>query len=219
MRANVRKMMAVSAVTLAILSGSHAVAFAETTDPTPAGGGELQPGPPPEEGENGFTPASEQEAELPTTTGKPSEMPAAEHCAAKNVYKPTANLGRKHEGIGIAQSNYNDASRTLRSWFKAEVGGEVKLTHSGELKASAGVVVAELEAKYSVDLSVSVTAKMGNEIQIDTPPKKTTYAKYGVWRLKNTGTSYTIYSNCRTSAKSTVTTLTPWYVGWYVWER
>ncbi|MER5967318.1 hypothetical protein [Streptomyces sp. NPDC002057] len=27
------------------------------------------------------------------------------------------------------------------------------------------------------------------------------------------------YSNCRTSARSTVHALTPWYAGWYVWER
>ncbi|MFE9133570.1 hypothetical protein [Streptomyces sp. NPDC007355] len=73
-------------------------------------------------------------------------MPAAEHCAPKNAYKPTANQGKRHAAIGVTQANYNGTSRNMSSWFKAKVGGEVKLTHSGELKTSASVVVAELEA-------------------------------------------------------------------------
>ncbi|MFE3069902.1 hypothetical protein [Streptomyces sp. NPDC059247] len=218
MRITFRRALILPAVTMVVLGGTSTAALAGTTDPAPVEEGVLQPGPPPEEDESGFAPTPLEEAEPPSAPGGPSGMPAAEYCPPKNVYKPTSNQGKKHAALGVTQSNYNGTSRTMRSWFKAEVGGEVKLTHSGELKASANVVVAELELKYGVDLSVAITAKMGNDVQIDTPPKKTTYAKYGVWRLQNTGTSYTIYSNCRTSAKSTVTTLTPWYVGWNIWE-
>ncbi|MGW2698407.1 hypothetical protein [Streptomyces sp. NPDC001296] len=79
-------------------------------------------------------------------------------------------------------------------------------------------MIAKIEAKYDVSLSASLTAKLGNSVSDDTPPHKTTHAAYGVYRLRNTGTSYVIYSNCQTSAKSTVTSYTPDYVGWYIWE-
>ncbi|HET6360207.1 hypothetical protein [Streptomyces sp.] len=68
-----------------------------------------------------------------------------------------------------------------------------------------------------MNLSAKLAAKLGNSIAVDTPPRKTTNAKYGVFRLKNTGTSYIIYSNCRTSARKTVTSYTPLKVGWYLW--
>ncbi|MFG3347472.1 hypothetical protein ACGF1Z_20680 [Streptomyces sp. NPDC048018] len=196
----------------------NSVAYAESADPAPIEEGVLQPGPPPEADETGFVPAPTDEAELPPVS-KPKEGTQAEYCQPKNVYKPTANLGKYHQGVGATQANYNATSRTARSWFKAKAGGEVGISVSGEMKASAGVLVAELEAKYGVDLSVKINVEVGNEVQVDTPPRKTTYGKYGVWRLKNTGTSYTIYSNCNTSAKSTVTSFTPWHLGWYLWER
>ncbi|GGZ95203.1 hypothetical protein ACFOOM_13840 [Streptomyces echinoruber] len=53
---------------------------------------------------------------------------------------------------------------------------------------------------------------------VSTPAHKTTHAPYGVYRLRNQGTSYLLYSNFRTSAKSTVTGCTPHHVGWYIWE-
>ncbi|MFF9913363.1 hypothetical protein [Streptomyces sp. NPDC013457] len=220
MRTNIRNTLAATTVAVAFLGGTSTTAFAETVPPTPIEEGVLQPGPPVEEDESGFVEAPLEEAELPPFSGKPSDGPNAEYCGPpKNIYKPTANKGKSHKAVSVTQANYNGTSRTARSWFKAGVGGTVKLTYSGELKASAGVVVAELEAKYGVDLSVEVTAKVGNEVQIDTPPRKTTYGSYGVWRMHNTGTSYTMYSNCKTSAKSTVTSYTPWHVGWNLWEK
>ncbi|MFE4793510.1 hypothetical protein ACFRFL_00050 [Streptomyces sp. NPDC056708] len=79
-------------------------------------------------------------------------------------------------------------------------------------------MIAKIEAKYEVALSVKLTAKMGNQISVDTPPKTTTNARYGIYRLKNTGTSYKIYSNCKTSAAKTITSYTPMKVGWALWE-
>ncbi|MFE5614126.1 hypothetical protein [Streptomyces sp. NPDC056524] len=220
MRTSIRKTLAVTTVAMAFLGGTSATAFAETAPSTPIEEGVLQPGPPVEEDESGFVEAPLDEAELPPFSGKPADGPNAEYCGPpRNIYKPTANKGKSHKAVSVTQANHNGTSRTARSWFKAEAGGTVKLTYSGELKASAGVVVAELEAKYGVDLSVEVTAKLGNEVQIDTPPRKTTYGAFGVWRMHNTGTSYTIYSNCKTSAKSAVTSYTPWYVGWNLWEK
>ncbi|WP_405891146.1 hypothetical protein OG612_04725 [Streptomyces sp. NBC_01527] len=62
-------------------------------------------------------------------------------------------------------------------------------------------MIAKIEGRYEVNLTAKLTARRGNSIQVDTPPKRTTNAKYGVYRLKNTGTNYT-----------------PMKVGWYLWE-
>ncbi|MFC8951133.1 hypothetical protein ACFT8P_00605 [Streptomyces sp. NPDC057101] len=152
MNIDINRALMVPALALVILGGTSTFAFAEVADPAPVEEGVLQPGPPAEEDESRFM-STPLEEEPPPMTGGPSGMPAAEHCAPKNVYKPTANQGKRHAAIGVPQANYNGTSRNVRSWFKAEVGG-----------------------------------------------------------------SYTIYSNCRTSAKNTVTTLTPWHVGWNIWE-
>ncbi|MGW8366951.1 hypothetical protein ACWGK1_41305 [Streptomyces wedmorensis] len=219
MRTMIRRGLVVPVAAVAIFGAANSAAFAEAMETTPVEEGVLQPGPPPEE-EAGFEPAPSEDEELPPTSGKPPvDGTNAEYCGpTKNIYKPNTNLGRHHAALGVAQANYNATSRTARSWFKSEVGGEVGVSVSSEVKASVNVIVAEVEAKYGVDLSAKITAKVGNEIQVDTPPRKTTYAKFGVWRMKNTGTAYTIYSNCTTSPKKTGTTFTPWHVGWYLWE-
>ncbi|MFD3332738.1 hypothetical protein ACFWV1_08800 [Streptomyces sp. NPDC058700] len=215
----IRRGLVVPIAAIAMFGATNSIAFAESMDTNPVEEGVLQPGPPPEE-EEGFEPAPPEEEDLPPASGKPpTSGPNAEYCGpTKNVYKPNKNLGKYHAGLGITQANYNGTSRTARSWFKSEVGGEVGVTVSSEVKASASVIVAEVEAKYGVDLAVKVTAKVGNEVQVDTPSKKTTYAKFGVWRMKNSGIAYTIYSNCTVSPKKTGTTLTPWHVGWHLWE-
>ncbi|MEU7291740.1 hypothetical protein AB0A76_00825 [Streptomyces exfoliatus] len=207
---------------VAILGATHSAAFAEPTETTPVEETVLQSGPSEEAEGDGFGPApDEEELEALPTPGKPgTDGTNADYCGpTKHIYKPNKNLGQVHVAVGATQANYNGTSRTARSWFKSETGGEVGVTVSGEVKVSANVVVAEVEAKYGVDLSAKLTAKVGNEIQVDTPPKKTTYGKFGVWRMKNTGTSYTAYSNCTTSPKKTGTTFTPWFVGWNLWER
>lgn len=86
------------------------------------------------------------------------------------------------------------------------------------LSGSVGAMVAEIEAKYDVELSLKMTAKLGNSIAVDTPPKRTTNGRYGVYRLKNTGVSYRLYSNCKTSESKTITSYTPIKVGWTLWE-
>jgi hypothetical protein len=217
MRTLIGKILAGSVAALAILSATSPVAFADPVEPAPIEETVLQPGPPPEE-EQGLVPAL-GEADLPPTPGKPEDGTNAEYCRPMHVYKATANHGRVHAPVSAKQANYNATSRTARSWFKAEAGGEVGISLSSQIGVSGNAIVAEIEGKYGVDLSVKLTAKVGNEIQVDTPPRKTTYGQYGVWRMKNTGTSYAIYSNCKTSPKTTVTSHTPWHVGWYLWER
>ncbi|WP_157880901.1 hypothetical protein [Streptomyces griseoruber] len=145
--------------------------------------------------------------------------PGSEYCDRQTVYTPTYKGGDHHKGIGAQQANTNNTSHTAKSTFTAEVSGTVGVTFSGTLSTSVDVMIAKIETKYDVSLSASLTARLGNSISVDTPPHKITHATYGVYRLRNQGKSYVIYSNCQTSAKSTVTSYTPHYVGWYIWEK
>ncbi|MEU3886084.1 hypothetical protein [Streptomyces sp. NPDC029041] len=159
------------------------------------------------------------EPEVPLPGKPPGDKPDAEHCGGTtNVYTPQTKGKQYHKGVGATQSNYNGTPRAAKSTFTSEVTGTVGVSVTGGLTVSVKAMLAKIEGKYDVNLSASLTAKLGNKISVSTPAKKTTNAKYGVFRLKNTGVSYTIYSNCRTSPKKTVTSYSPMKVGWYLWE-
>ncbi|MEU2430511.1 hypothetical protein ABZ611_13565 [Streptomyces sp. NPDC007861] len=182
---------------------------------------------PPADPEEDVTDAPEADFQPPQETDgpnypyppKPTDGTDAEYCGpSRGMYLATSKGSQYHRAVGPTNSNYNGTSRTARSTFTSEVTGEVGVSIEGTLKVSTNVMIAEIEGSYAVNLSAKLTAKLGNTIAVDTPPRKTTHAKYGVWRLKNTGKSYTLYSNCTTSAKTTVTSYTPYRVGWYLWE-
>ncbi|GGY10691.1 hypothetical protein GCM10010358_74000 [Streptomyces minutiscleroticus] len=154
------------------------------------------------------------------TPTPPKDWPDAEYCGPSHgVYTPSTKGKQYHKGVGPTLSNYNGTSRTAKSTFTSEVTGEVGVSVSSGLAVSVDAMIGKIEAKYDVNLSVKLTAKLGNSIAVDTPSKKTTNAKYGVYRLKNTGQSYTLYNTCKTSAKKTITSYTPYRVGWYLWEE
>ncbi|MFH8657534.1 hypothetical protein [Streptomyces afghaniensis] len=156
----------------------------------------------------------------PTTTPKPPEnWPNGEYCGPTHgVYIPESGGKKYHKGVGPTLSNYNGTSRTAKSTFTSEVTGEVGISYTAGLTVSRDTLIVKLEGKFDVNLSAKLTAKLGNTIAVDTPSKKTTNAKYGVYRLKHVGKSYTIYSNCTTSAKKKITSYSPYRVGWYLWE-
>ncbi|MFJ1544210.1 hypothetical protein [Streptomyces sp. NPDC088246] len=212
-----------SVIAFPVLAGiATAPAYAQPTtavsvdDPEP-----VNTAPPAEPEETDLVDVTDPEPEPEETVrpSKPGDTTNGEYCGpTQRIYTPTTMGTKYHKGVGPANANYNGTSRTARSTFTSEVTGEVGVSITGELSTSVDVMIAKIEGKYSVNLSAKMTAKMGNQISVDTPPKKTTNAKYGVYRLKNTGTSYTIYSNCKTTAKKTVTSYTPMKVGWYLWE-
>ncbi|MEU9537472.1 hypothetical protein [Streptomyces mirabilis] len=148
----------------------------------------------------------------------PGNHPGSEFCDRANVYIPTAKRGDYHKGVGAPNANHNGTNHTARSSFTAEVSGTVGVSVSAGLTITTNAMIGKIEQKYNVDLSASLTARLGNNFQVDTPAHKTTHASYGVYRLRNQGTSYIIYSNCATSAKKSITSYTPHYVGWYIWE-
>lgn len=153
-------------------------------------------------------------------TGEPDPgTPRRPDCGqAQFVYQPKSQNGDYHRGVGPTQANHNGTSRTARSTFTSEVTGEVGVAVQGELETSVNRMLASIKAKFNVTVSAKLTAKLGNSITIDTPPHKTTNAKYGVYRLKHIGVSYVIHTNCTTSPEKKVVSYSPWKVGWNLWE-
>ncbi|TQE26961.1 hypothetical protein Sipo8835_28395 [Streptomyces ipomoeae] len=147
----------------------------------------------------------------PTSFGKPCE-PGYDYFVTGKAKKEI------HKGVGVEQANTNGTSRSITSTFTSTVTGSVGVTVSGELKTKASVAVAEIEQKYGLELSLKLTAKLGNRVKVKTPPKKTTHARYGIYRVKTTGYSQYIYADCRKGKKFKSTLQTPRRVGWYVWE-
>lgn len=107
----------------------------------------------------------------------------------------------------------------MTSVFTSETEGEVGITVSGKLKAKSSVVLAEVEHEYGIEVSAKLRVKIGNQIRVKTPPKKTSYARYGAYRLKITGYSRYIYANCTKGTKIKSTVLTPHLVGWHTYNR
>ncbi|MEV7278216.1 hypothetical protein [Streptomyces sp. NPDC093111] len=203
---------------------AQGAAAAVTEEPAPVGTAPaddaVNTAPPPEPEETDLQAPGDPEPE-PAVTGKPpTDTTNGEYCGpTQRIYNPTSKGTTYHVLVGAVNSNYNGTSRTVRSTFTSEVTGEVGVSITAGLSPSIEVMIAKIEGKYEVNLSAKLTAKLGNSVSVDTPPKKTTNAKYGVYRLKNTGTSYTVYSNCTSTPKKTIISYTPMKVGWYLWEN
>ncbi|ULR53176.1 hypothetical protein [Streptomyces deccanensis] len=150
--------------------------------------------------------------------GKPCE-PGYEYVATSTKKSVKAQGRGIQKGIGVTLANYNGGSKTMTSVFTSETEGEVGISVSGKLKAKSSVVLAEVEHEYGVEVSAKLRVKIGNQIRVKTPPKKTSYARYGVFRLKVTGYSRYINANCTKGTKIKSTILTPHLVGWYTYNR
>ncbi|MFJ5844631.1 hypothetical protein [Streptomyces sp. NPDC092903] len=210
-----------SAIAFAIVAGmATALAYAQPSVFVSADEPEvINTAPPAEPEEADLVDDPEPEPEETVRPPKPGDTTNGEYCGpTQYIYTPSAKGAKYHKGVGATLSNYNNTSRTARSTFTSEVTGEVGVSVTAGLSGSVDAMLAKIEAKYEVNLSLKLTAKLGNSIAVNTPSKKTTNAKYGVWRLKNTGTSYTIYSNCKMTPKKTITSYSPMKVGWYLWE-
>ncbi|MEW2275885.1 hypothetical protein GTY41_05395 [Streptomyces sp. SID685] len=146
------------------------------------------------------------------------EVPPANTDSTVATAPPTGKTKGYHKGVGVEQANHNGTSRTAKSTFTSEVSSTVGVAATGEVKVSLKQVVAEEEVKFGVTLSVSLTAKIGNTISVDTRSHKTTYARYGVFRLKSYGYSQYTYYNRYKGTKKNSTIYTPRRVGWAIWE-
>ncbi|MFC9286118.1 hypothetical protein [Streptomyces sp. NPDC057052] len=152
-------------------------------------------------------------------TSKPSDKPNAQPCEPHWSYYATSKNKDYHKGVGAEQANYNGTSRTAKSTFVSEITASVGIAFTGEFKAGASIVIASIEQKFSVNVSASLTAKLGNTVSVGTPARKTTFARYGVYRLKSYGYNQYTYINCTKGVKKNVTIYTPHRIGWAIWEK
>ncbi|WP_369043731.1 hypothetical protein [Streptomyces sp. Midd1] len=211
-----------SATFLLTALGGAGVSFADGTEPD---GSTVVNTAAPEAGDPADTglvdvPADQvdQDPDIPGDGDGPGNDPHHPVCDYSKIYTPSSKGKNYQKAVGASQANTNKSGHTAKSTFVAESTGTVGVSFSGSLSTSVSVMIAKIETKYDVTLSASLTAKLGNSISVDTPNKKTTHATYGVYRLKATGTSYHINTNCKASPKSTVVSYTPHWVGWYLWQ-
>ncbi|MGX2995280.1 hypothetical protein JNUCC64_13455 [Streptomyces sp. JNUCC 64] len=161
----------------------------------------------------------------PPVTGVPKpgqpapDEPHGRPCEPGYSYTATSKGKDYHRGVGAEQANYNGTSHTANSAFTSETAGEVGIAVKGELKVSGSVLVLEVEGAFGVELSTKLSTKIGNTIRVKTPPRKTTFARYGVYRMKSAGYSQYTYANCTKGVKYPSTTYTPRRVGWAIWEK
>ncbi|MGW6488184.1 hypothetical protein [Streptomyces sp. NPDC055056] len=146
------------------------------------------------------------------------QVPSSRGCEQGWYYKASSKSKDYHKGVGAEQANHNGTSRTAKSTFTSDVTGTVGIAYTGELNVKGSAAVIEISGKFGVTVSASLTAKLGNAITVDTPARKTTYGRYGVYRLKSYGYSQYTYVNCGKGAKHNVTIYTPHRVGWAIWE-
>jgi len=161
--------------------------------------------------------AASSEPPVPTDTssGNGSDVRT---CDARGVYTPTSKRGRYIHAFGPYQSNYNGTTHTANYSFSAEASGTIGVSLSGQLKVSLNELVARQEATYGINFSASLTAKLGNTTSGTIGSHKTINGKYGIWRRKIVGTSYWLTPFCGHTSVSTITSYTPYTVGWYTWE-
>ncbi|MDX2593240.1 hypothetical protein PV343_13480 [Streptomyces sp. WI03-4A] len=152
------------------------------------------------------------------TEDEGANVPSGRVCEAGWYYYPTSKKKDYHKGVGAEQSNYNGTPHMAKSTFVSETSGTVGVAFSGELKVTAKSLVTEVEAKWGVNVSVSLTAKIGNTVSADTPSHKTTFGRYGVYRLKSYGYNQYTHANCVKGTKKNATVYTPHRVGWAIWE-
>ncbi|MYS13703.1 hypothetical protein [Streptomyces sp. SID4982] len=216
MRVHRRALLAPAVAVMVLAAASPALA----DDPTPTPTETIATTPPDQPEESDLAEgAPETDAPAPSDSMNYPNMPDGRGCDQGWYYHPTSKTKDYHKGVGVEQANYNGTSRTAKSAFTSEVTGTVGVAYTGELNVKGTVAVAEISSKFGVTVSASLTAKIGNTVTVDTPSHKTTYARYGVFRLKSYGYSQYVYVNCGKGSKKNVTIYTPHRVGWAIWEN
>lgn len=229
MTTRIQRNAIVSAAAL-LLTVSAVTAAVADDQPNPSASPTAVASTAPDDGVNTEPPATPEETDLsdipPEGNGMPDStedpgmnQPGYTDCGPiEHVYVPSTKGAAYHAGVGATQADTNNTSRTAHYSFTSESSGTVGVSVSSGLQVSVNAMIAKIDTKYDVTLSTSLTVKIGNTVSGDIPPRKTVNGKYGVYRLKNTGQSYIIQSNCTITSQKTVTSYSPMKVGWYLWE-
>lgn len=104
--------------------------------------------------------------------------------------------------VGPSVALINDVPETNRLEAHAEASGTISFSMTVDAGVSAGIVVASVESKYHLNVSMSLTVSFGSAGYATVPPHSTRYIKYGVTRRKTTGTYHNYEANCSTFTTS-----------------
>ena len=150
----------------------------------------------------------------PTSSGTPT-VPA---CEEGWYYDNISIQGYPLAQVGPTYRDYNGTGNNETDTFTATTSGTISLSVSAEVSVNANVIIGSVQAKTGLSVTTSITATVGNQVQMTVPPHKAGYAAYGVFRVETTGHYYFRFMNCVIGTDDGyITTYSPWYVGWNTW--
>ena len=92
--------------------------------------------------------------------------------------RPTKSLKRTEK----IQRNENRTNRSIKSRFSSKRTKSVRMEVNANVKASYSAIFASAEASFGGSLAKETTAELGNEVEVRTPARRVTLARYGVYR-------------------------------------
>jgi len=111
--------------------------------------------------------------------------------------------------------DYNGTGQTENMTFSATTSGTVSLSISVSATVDANAIIAGAQATTSLTLQASMTATIGNAVQVNSvPPGVGVYAAYGVFRNYTTGDYTYYYSNCTWHDYGIIKAWVPDRTGW-----
>lgn len=165
----------------------------------------------------GFVGVSPAQASNPISSDDMSTAQPQGMCQVGWYYRTVSRATDPHFKIGFTHSNYNGTGSNMSSTFGAQSTGSVSVTLSGGTEVSLGVILADIAAKYHIDVVPTISVTLGNSTTITIPSKKVGNADYGAWRAHTTGVNEYFTSNCKVTKTKNIMTYSPYRVGWRTW--
>jgi len=138
-----------------------------------------------------------------TSAGALLLAPSAAHASEVCDYKFTRSY--TSEGYSWVMSDgetiRNTSSATVSRKITYTIAGSLSTTVSGEIALKASGAVAEVNAKFGVSVSASVTITRQDEFSVTVPAHTSISYRSGIIKRKYHVVEKTTYSNCDTKSK------------------
>lgn len=83
--------------------------------------------------------------------------------------------------IGPTQFSANGTNAPAKATFTSTVSGTFTAMLDGGTEIGLDAKLAQASAKFGASFQASMTAAVGNSIEVTVPPGATAYAEYGIW--------------------------------------
>jgi hypothetical protein len=149
----------------------------------------------------------------------PAAVAAYPTCGAGWVYTDVTRYPKKMRVLMGPFAYENDSPNPQTFSLTKYVSGTVSFSASAEGSVSAGVIIAKVEAKFGVNVSLSKTVAATLSASMKVDPHRTGHLAFGVWRFVSTGHYYYLRENCTIGTdRGYIRTYSPWYVGFRAWQ-